>query len=155
MGNYGYDVALFFNVLDRLDLDCFDYVIKLHTKRDTPKCWVNFTPFEGGQWRRSLLSFCATPEAARRTLAAFARRPRLGMVAARALIDPSGVGAGRSGGMADTRDLKSLAGYLAYGFESRLRHQCRIRPADGTVQNYGKSRRAIYPLCAFGIISAI
>ena len=95
VGNYGYDVAPFFNVLDRLDLDCFDYVIKLHTKRDTPKCWVNFTPFEGGQWRRALLSFCATPEAARRTLAAFARRPRLGMVAARALIDPSGVGAGR------------------------------------------------------------
>ena len=24
--------------------------------------------------------------------------------------------------MADTRDLKSLAKYLAYGFESRLRH---------------------------------
>ena len=26
--------------------------------------------------------------------------------------------------MADTRDLKSLAKYLACGFESRLRHQC-------------------------------
>ena len=26
--------------------------------------------------------------------------------------------------MADARDLKSLAKYLACGFESRLRHQC-------------------------------
>ena len=31
--------------------------------------------------------------------------------------------------MADTRDLKSLAKYLAYGFESRLRHfLIRLKP---------------------------
>ena len=30
---------------------------------------------------------------------------------------------GRSGGMADARDLKSLVKYLTYGFESRLRHE--------------------------------
>ena len=38
--------------------------------------------------------------------------------------------------MADTRDLKSLAKYLACGFESRLRHQCVNRRRAFNVVGY-------------------
>ena len=40
--------------------------------------------------------------------------------------------------MADTRDLKSLAKYLAYGFESRLRHlKFQQLPAQGDGDGFG------------------
>ncbi len=95
VGNYGYDIAPFFKVIDGLNLDDFDYLVKLHTKRDTPKCWVNFRSWRGGEWRRCLLSFCSTSLAVEKSLRALEHIPRLGMVAARPFVDPSGYGAGR------------------------------------------------------------
>ena len=93
--NYGYDVAPFFKVIDGLNLDDFDYIVKIHTKRDTPKCWVNFKSFQGVEWRKCLLSFCSSQEAVRRSVNLLRHRRYIGMIAARPLIDPSGVGAGR------------------------------------------------------------
>ena len=92
--NAGYDVGPFFEVLNRIDLSNCDYVVKLHTKRDKPVDWVNFHCFRGSGWRRALLSFCATPAAARRSMAAFTANPKLGMIADRRVIDPSGIGQG-------------------------------------------------------------
>lgn len=34
--NRGFDVAPFIDVLNRVDLNKYDYVVKLHTKRDMP-----------------------------------------------------------------------------------------------------------------------
>ena len=94
--NRGWDVGPFFLTLNKLKLDEYSLVVKLHTKRDIPTFWINFWPFHGGEWRRSLLSFCATPKAARRTLRAFRTQPRLGMVAGERVIDPCGYGSGRT-----------------------------------------------------------
>lgn len=95
--NAGYDVGPFFEFLNRIDLDDYDYVVKLHTKRDKPLDWVNFRRFRGGEWRRTLLSFCSTIEAVRRSLRAFERDPRLGVVADRRVMDPSGIAQGDFG----------------------------------------------------------
>ena len=95
--NAGYDVGPFFEFLDRIDLDDYDYVIKLHTKRDKPLDWVNFRRFKGGEWRQALLSFCSTVEAVRKSIRAFERNPRLGVVADRRVMDPSGIAQGDFG----------------------------------------------------------
>lgn len=95
--NRGYDVGPFFAVLNDLDLDAYDYVVKLHTKRDVPFCVVNFHIMRGGEWRRELLSFCNTPNAVSASLKALARDETLGMIAGRSLIDYSGVGSAAEG----------------------------------------------------------
>ena len=95
--NAGYDVGPFFEFLNRINLDDYDYVVKLHTKRDKPLDWVNFRRFRGGEWRRALLSFCSTIEAVRWSLRAFERDPRLGVVADRRVMDPSGIAQGDFG----------------------------------------------------------
>ena len=92
--NRGYDIGPFFEALRRFNLDETDFVVKLHSKRDISGI-INFLPLRGSGWRRRLLAFCATPAAFRRSLAAFARDPSLGMIAHPRLIDPSGVGSGR------------------------------------------------------------
>ena len=79
--NRGFDVGPFFEVLHRIDLEKYDYVIKLHTKRD---CFgiVNFWPFWGGQWRRALLGFCSTKKRMSSTFDVFAASHDVGMVGA-------------------------------------------------------------------------
>lgn len=92
--NAGYDVGPFFEFLNLIKLDDYDYVVKLHTKRDKPVDWVNFHCFRGGEWRRALLSFCSSDANASRSLKAMSTDPRLGMIACRLLIDPSGIAQG-------------------------------------------------------------
>ena len=89
--NWGYDISPFLAVINKVDLDEYDYVVKLHTKRDTPRVWCNFHVYEGNEWRRELLSFCWTPRAVQHTLNAFQWQPRLGMVTAAKMIDPTGL----------------------------------------------------------------
>ena len=85
--NRGYDIGPFVcEVLNRYPLDSYDCLVKLHTKRDVDG-WVNFRPVRGGEWRRVLLRFCATPAKVRASLAAFARHPSLGMIAASRFIN--------------------------------------------------------------------
>ncbi len=85
--NRGYDVAPFVcEVLNKYPLDNYDYIVKLHTKRDVDN-WIIFRPTYGSHWRRTLLRFCATPEKVRRSLASFTRYPKLGMFAASRFID--------------------------------------------------------------------
>ena len=89
--NRGYDIAPFLvEFLGNLDLSHFDYIVKLHTKRDTKKVWCHFRPFLGAEWRRALLSFCSSEEEVSRVLKAFERHPRLGMVASHRVINYSG-----------------------------------------------------------------
>lgn len=77
--NRGFDVGPFIEVLHRIDLDCYDYVVKLHTKRNRFGV-VNFMPLFGGQWRRKLLSFCRSSKDVGRCLELFAADPKVGMV---------------------------------------------------------------------------
>lgn len=86
--NRGYDIGPFvFEFLNKIELPDFDLVVKLHTKRDTSPMWINYRPFRGPEWRRALLSFCSTEAAARRTVRAFSKWTRQGMVAARRVIN--------------------------------------------------------------------
>ena len=89
--NQGYDIGPFLVVfLNNLDLSKYDFIVKLHTKRDTEKIWCHFRPFCGAQWRRSLLSFCATVTEVARMLHSFEKYHRLGMVASHRVINYSG-----------------------------------------------------------------
>ena len=91
----GYDVGPFFEALASIDLSAFDFVVKLHTKRNMDRFWMNYRPYKGAEWRRSLLSFCSSEKAVATSLRGFARDPTLGMVAGRDITDPSGVASGR------------------------------------------------------------
>lgn len=132
--NRGYDVGPFFEVLSRLSPASYDYVVKLHTKRDVPACYLNFRRFEGGQWRRELLSFARDAARVRRTLAAFAADPALGMQAGRRVVDPSGVGSARDceGARRVVRELglKTRGQSVVYGTMFIVRAVC-LEPVWG------------------------
>ena len=83
--NRGYDVAPFLDTINRIDLSTYDYVIKLHTKRNKSD-WVNYYPLLGGAWRRRLLGFCSSRKAFEKTIRLFQRRKNVGMVADGLLI---------------------------------------------------------------------
>lgn len=90
----GYDVGPFFEALASIDLSEFDFVVKLHTKRNIDRCWMNYRIYSGNEWRRALLSFCSSEKAVRTSLRGFERDFTLGMVAGRGITDPSGVASG-------------------------------------------------------------
>lgn len=89
--NRGHDVGPFIYILSTLSLDDYDYIVKLHTKRDVDS-WFNFRKWKGPEWRRELLSFCSTKKATLRSIRALAKYPLLGMVAASGVVDPCGAG---------------------------------------------------------------
>ena len=59
--NRGYDVGPFIHILNKIDLDNYDYVIKIHTK-GTKTTAKKFRGLKGGQWREELLSFLQSHE---------------------------------------------------------------------------------------------
>lgn len=86
--NRGYDVWPFVKALKVLDLDRYDLVVKLHTKRNIERAHVfaiGGTRLNGSAWRDRLLGFVKTPEAWAKTLAAFGD-PQVGMVAGRQVV---------------------------------------------------------------------
>ena len=62
--NRGFDIAPFIHVLNKVNLDNYDLLVKLHTKRDinTIPFLVNGFDVGGGKWRNYLLNFCKTEE---------------------------------------------------------------------------------------------
>ncbi len=89
--DWGYDISPFLAVVNTVKLNEYDYVVKLHTKRDTPRVWCNFHVYEGDGWRKELLVFCRTSRAVQHTLNAFREQPKLGMVTSTRMIDPTGL----------------------------------------------------------------
>ena len=83
--NKGFDIGPFFEVLGRIDLDSYDYVVKLHTKRNRFGI-VNFLPLFGNQWRKLLLGFCNSIGNVRRTFSIFEKAPGVGMIGSGTLI---------------------------------------------------------------------
>lgn len=85
--NRGYDVGPFMHVLRKIDLNAYDYVIKLHTKRDVVKgSFLKAYPVSGARWRELALSFLQTPQTFQSCLDVFAKDPSLGMCANHRLI---------------------------------------------------------------------
>ena len=62
--NRGYDLAPFVYVLQQVNLDEYDYIIKLHTKRDLPKpATLPNCSLEGSDWRNLLTGFLHSSQA--------------------------------------------------------------------------------------------
>lgn len=85
MENRGFDVGPFLEAIAHIDLGVYDFVVKLHTKRNRFGI-VNFMPMFGGQWRRRLLSFCRTRRDVERCWHIFGENPKVGMIGAGELI---------------------------------------------------------------------
>lgn len=88
MPNRGYDVAPFIEILNRVNLDEYAYVIKLHSKRNmrVPCCLSNRMNVGGGKWRDALLGFIKTPRGFKAALSYMRRHRKVGAVAHRGLI---------------------------------------------------------------------
>ncbi len=81
--NAGYDIGPFLEALRRVRLEDFSFVLKLHTKRDTPEArlTVNGADYGGARFREYLLSVARTPAALARALTELTTCPDVGMVA--------------------------------------------------------------------------
>lgn len=77
--NRGYDVGSFISVLNRVNLDDFSYVIKLHSKRNCPvRMYLGWFNVGGNKWRTYLCDFMKHLP---KCLEAFEQDKTLGMVA--------------------------------------------------------------------------
>ena len=80
VANRGYDIGPFIYVLNKINLDKYSYVIKLHTKRDMPVgSMLGLMNVEGKKWREYALSFLKNPETFDKTIKAFMQNKKLGM----------------------------------------------------------------------------
>lgn len=55
VNNIGYDIWPFIKALQTIDIDSYDYVMKLHTKRSVRRCTANVIPMKGFEWRDALV----------------------------------------------------------------------------------------------------
>ena len=78
--NRGYDVGPFIQIINKINLNDYEYVIKLHTKRDWPiGTMMQGYDMSGGKWRKYALSFLEKDNF-KKCLQAFEQNKRLGMV---------------------------------------------------------------------------
>ena len=85
--NKGFDVWPFIKVLNDVDLNDYDYIVKLHSKRDMPLgTLANGFDLSGDRWRRLNLRFLETKENFNKVLSIFEINERLGMNADYRLI---------------------------------------------------------------------
>ena len=85
MENRGFDVGPFIEMLAHINIEAYDFVVKLHTKRNRFGI-VNFMPMFGGQWRRRLLSFCRNRRDVEKCWYIFGENTKVGMIGAGELI---------------------------------------------------------------------
>jgi lipopolysaccharide biosynthesis protein len=79
--NIGYDVAPFIDILNRVNLDDYSYIIKLHTKRDMPlESRNNCHNVSGNKWRNYALSILSSKNHFQKILNNFKTKEYLGMV---------------------------------------------------------------------------
>lgn len=79
--NRGYDVWPFVNVINKIDLDDYSYVIKIHTKRYMPiGALLNDFNIEGGKWRIYALEMMSDRKNVRRCIECFDNNAKLGMI---------------------------------------------------------------------------
>lgn len=88
--NVGYDIWPFIKVLNCVELDKYDYIIKLHTKRSlgmTVVSTCNKYFFIGKTWRTLLLSFISKKRNLESVFCAFEKDASLGMVNSNKIIE--------------------------------------------------------------------
>lgn len=77
--NRGYDVGPFIHILNQVNLDNYDYILKLHTKSDKPKpCHLYGFDASGNKWRKELISFMNNWN---QTISLIEKRKDVGMIA--------------------------------------------------------------------------
>lgn len=92
--NVGYDIWPFIKVLKNINLDEYDYLVKLHTKRDMGKIIAiidNKYFFRGVKWREFLLSFIKDKNTFNTCIKAFENDDTLGMVNNKRLFDTTSI----------------------------------------------------------------
>lgn len=86
--NYGYDVWPFIKVIQQTDLDRYDYVLKLHTKRSVPQKKFRNVTLTGYGWRDMLVDgVLANADYFNRLLSIFANEPATGMLSCYVTLD--------------------------------------------------------------------
>ena len=114
--NVGYDIWPFLFILNQLELDQYDLIVKLHTKRNMPEAtFLKKTHMPYSQWRKKLLGFTDTKEAFRMSLRILEKK-NIGMV--------SGVGCLLNEQYDDSKQLysfiKELMNELLLSYDSRF-----------------------------------
>jgi len=80
VANRGYDIAPFIHILNKVDLDKYSYIVKLHTKRDVGPENL-FRKMKGSLWRNNLLAPFKNHEIFEKYIRAFEENPEIGMQA--------------------------------------------------------------------------
>ncbi len=77
--NVGYDLAPFVSVLNKINLEDYSYVVKLHTKRsfNTPPYFRNL---KKDDWKQNLLSFIKNKETFNQCIQTFETNSKIGMI---------------------------------------------------------------------------
>lgn len=125
--NRGFDVGPFIKTISELNLDNYDFIVKLHTKRSRFGI-VNYLPMFGGQWRRKLLSFCNTRERVNKLFNILAENQSVGMIGNGELIiydeNPNKPFIGGTMFIARTQIFKNLSEKIRFSdFETTARNQ--------------------------------
>ena len=87
--NYGYDVYPFWQVLQKINLSDYRYVLKIHTKNRREDTWkkdggVTYTQY---QWRNDLIDpLIGSKTCFRKTLKIFDKKPYVGMIGSKNLL---------------------------------------------------------------------
>ena len=85
--NRGYDVAPFLQAVKSIHLSGYDYIIKLHSKRDlSSPAYLPSCTLYGCEWRQNLLEFMSSPKHLQESLLRFDNNPQIGMLTAPELI---------------------------------------------------------------------
>jgi lipopolysaccharide biosynthesis protein len=88
--NRGYDVGPFIHVLNQVDLNDYDYVIKIHSKGTSDKgcrLYINGVRLTQKLWHQFLLEgILRSPKFFQKIMSRFEENPKLGMVGAKKLI---------------------------------------------------------------------
>ena len=82
--NCGYDVGPFMKALQSVNLDNYEYLIKLHTKRNLnfqyPPLMLSYYKFAFKSWRETLLSFISSEDNLKKCINSFENNHGLGMI---------------------------------------------------------------------------
>jgi len=85
--NRGYDIGPFIDLLNHVNLDSYDLVVKLHTKRDFKEnISLNYHNFKGSEWRDAAFQFLDTKKNIETVIDKFLIFNHLGMVSNYKLI---------------------------------------------------------------------
>lgn len=77
--NVGYDLAPFISIINKVNLDNYSYVVKLHTKRAITKP-PYFRNLKNDEWAKTLRTFIKSTETFNQCLRVFEEKPNIGMI---------------------------------------------------------------------------